>query len=694
MKKISFELRPLLVLSVVLIILCTALSVGIPLYLSSKDSLETLWGHLSSQIANGTTERTLRFLHNAKPFTEVVTKLAQAKELDLDNDKQILDLCYFTASSFPRFAWVSYIKTDGTFLAAYNTEEGTVEATKRTIDVSKTPSTLIQNYEMDQNDNFKLIKEYRDTYDPRTRPFWKNGLNTKEGAWSNPYTLYSTKEPAVAFSKPQYLGDTLVGMWIIEYTIASMNDYLRELKIAIGSDGFLITNDGSLIARSTIISAQGNKPLNINELSSSDEENSILKKAWKASRLIPDHNGTFYFDDYFAHIQPFPKESMMPWNVLTIIPKASFFGTIDRQAWITLTLSLGLCAFFAILGALFFGHISKRLKNIADEMQAIGSFRFSDISLIPKSSFVTELNMMNKASDRMKVGIGSFAKYVPIDLVHDLIASGQPATLSGRKIEMSILFSDIEGFTDLAERLSADELLELLGDYLTAMSETISSCSGEVDKFIGDAIMAFWGAPKPLDKHAHFACLGALAMKHKLDELHIKWKSESKPLLYQRIGINTGLMVVGNIGSPRRMEYTAIGDAVNLASRLEGLNKYYKTQILLGENTAKQVMNEFVVRPIDYVSVKGKINSTLIYELVGTKEETSAHTLEAVNTYTLGLEAYRKREFSKSKKYFEEASKLFDEKDKVSIIMIERASQYLKEPPPEDWKGVTIMTQK
>lgn len=242
--------------------------------------------------------------------------------------------------------------------------------------------------------------------------------------------------------------------------------------------------------------------------------------------------------------------------------------------------------------------------------------------------------------------------------------------------------------------MAPNDLVNLLGEYLREMSDLIAGHQGVVDKYIGDSIMALWGTPHPLTNHALFACHTALKMKAALSKLWVKWTFENKPKLTQRIGIDTGSALVGNIGSPSRMDYTALGDTINLGSRLEGLNKFYGTQILIGEKTAAAVKEELLVRPIDWVAVKGKKVSSLIYELIDRSSDATNAIKEAAAVYTSALENYKKRAFAEAIELFSKADQLFGGNDQPSKLLKERSEQFLKEPPPAGWLGFTIFDKK
>jgi adenylate cyclase len=236
--------------------------------------------------------------------------------------------------------------------------------------------------------------------------------------------------------------------------------------------------------------------------------------------------------------------------------------------------------------------------------------------------------------------------------------------------------------------------VEHLGEYLQAMSAQVQAVGGTVDKYIGDSIMAFWGAPDPHADHALAACTAAVRNQQLLRQLREKWRGEGKPPFSARIGINTGEVVVGNIGSAARMNYTVIGDAVNLASRLEGLNKFYGTEILISESTYEEAREGIVARPLDWVSVKGKTEAVLVYELLGLKGESPGDEVEELAALFAGaLAQYRRQSWTEAAGLFEKVLERKPE-DAPAREMLRRCRDYQAQPPPADWDGVHRMKEK
>jgi len=291
---------------------------------------------------------------------------------------------------------------------------------------------------------------------------------------------------------------------------------------------------------------------------------------------------------------------------------------------------------------------------------------------------------------------GVFSHYISAAVVNDLVNNPEKAKLGGDRRELTVFFSDIAGFTSISEQfLSHPEgLVELLNEYLDEMTSIILKFEGTLDKYEGDAIMAFWGAPIPQKDHALRTCLASLEMQKRLAALRPKWKKEGKPAMEVRCGVNTGIMIVGNMGGKDRFDYTVIGDSVNLASRLEGANKQYGSKIMISDMTFQHVKGKVVVRELDLIQVKGKNEPVKVWELMGMSDMTmTPKEKESLEVYQQGLELYRKRNWQEAIGYMNQAIQL-DPTCHVAEIYTQRAGLYQLNPPPDDWNGVFVMTTK
>ena len=286
-----------------------------------------------------------------------------------------------------------------------------------------------------------------------------------------------------------------------------------------------------------------------------------------------------------------------------------------------------------------------------------------------------------------------FGSYVSPKVLDNLLANPEAVKLGGERRELTIYFSDLAGFTDLSEGLDPAELLEVVNTYLEEMSPFIIENHGYLDKYIGDAIMGVFGSPEVIQDHAAAACKAALESRDHLRGLSARMMDQRGVALHARIGINTGDIIVGNVGSRKKRNYTVVGDAVNLASRLEGANKEFGTTIMLGEDTAAQLDDRFALRPIELLAVKGKKKPVQTYELYGWAERLSDRQRSLLDHFRRGYAAYQARDFSAAQQEFEIACRI-DPDDKLSWQYSDRCSHFHDDPPPADWDGVFRMTKK
>jgi adenylate cyclase len=289
---------------------------------------------------------------------------------------------------------------------------------------------------------------------------------------------------------------------------------------------------------------------------------------------------------------------------------------------------------------------------------------------------------------------GAFTHYVPETVVQEIINDPDKLQLGGVERVVSVIFSDVAGFTSISEKLSPKELVLLLNEYLTAMTNIVLDYNGIIDKYEGDAIMAEFGMPVPSDDHPQMACRTALKMQSRLKELRKKWKAEGKPELEARVGINTGQVIVGNMGSENVFDYTVMGDSVNLGSRLEGANKIYNTDIMISEFTHEYVKNDFYTRPLDLIKVKGKNKAVEVFELIEERStQLDSAYIEMLSVYQRGIQAYRKRDWKQAIDFFDFCLEKFPE-DYPSKLYRKRCLEFKVNDPGPDWDGVFTMTSK
>ena len=309
------------------------------------------------------------------------------------------------------------------------------------------------------------------------------------------------------------------------------------------------------------------------------------------------------------------------------------------------------------------------------------------IALFTVYTGITVYRYVTEEREKKKIK-GAFQQYVTEAVVNEMLKNPDKLKLGGEKKELTVLFSDIRGFTTISEQMSPETLVKFLNEYLTVMTDIVFKYNGLLDKYMGDAIMAVFGAPLDQKDHSLKACLTALEMMEELKRLKERWESQGMPPLNIGIGINSGPMVVGNMGSERRFDYTVMGDNVNLGSRLEGLNKEYGTNIIVSEFTINQTKNQLVTREIDLVRVKGKEQVVKIFELMG-RDKPTPQVSTFLENYHEGINAYRLREWDKGIDKLQKALQIFPQ-DHLTKMYISRCLELKENPPGESWDSVSI----
>jgi len=345
-----------------------------------------------------------------------------------------------------------------------------------------------------------------------------------------------------------------------------------------------------------------------------------------------------------------------------------------------LLISLSCIILWTILSLWLFNSYKIWLDFVTPEIAVVLSFTTSAII-----SYQTE----GRARRYLR---STFGKYLSPVVISEIIEKNEQVELGGKELRTTIYFSDIKDFTTISEKITPKDLVNLINDYLSVNTDIVLRHQGLIDKYIGDAVMAVYGAPIEIEDHARLACLAALEVQHVLGKINQSALENGEPELITRIGINTGTVVVGNIGSDLRLDYTAIGDSVNLASRLEGVNKMFSTNMMISESTFEEVKEEFVTRQLDRIQVKGKLKPISIYELIGKKGETDQKILNIKDQFHEGYHLYNEKKFKEALKIFQ---MLFsNQNDGPSQLYIQRCEQFIESPPPSEWDGVFKMITK
>jgi adenylate cyclase len=373
------------------------------------------------------------------------------------------------------------------------------------------------------------------------------------------------------------------------------------------------------------------------------------------------------------------------WYVGVVGPEDYYLSSLRGTVRRLLGLTSAVIALVLVGGVLTLRALRRGLLQITRQADRIHAFDFTPS---PPDAWFRDVGAVLESVEQAKTAMRAMRKYVPIDLVKQLFEANREPQLGGRLEDVSLMFTDVRGFTSIAETIAPERLARVLGCYFEAMTVAVHDADGTIDKYIGDAVMAIWNAPRACADHATRACGAALACIERTRELFGSEAWEGLDPLVTRFGLHRDRVMVGHFGAPDRLSFTAIGDGVNLAARLEGLNKLYGTTILVSDAIERDARARFAFRRVDRVAVKGKTVAVEIYELLGAR---GAHPEReaAARSYERAFDAYLAREFDAALAVLAELGD-----DGPSQVLAERCRELRRSPPPPDWDGSFVATTK
>lgn len=584
-------------------------------------------------------------------------------------------------------SWVAFGWPNGDFFAAHKLGDLGLEM----MEIARVDGVVkrrVDQYQVVVGDiQFEKRRFENTDYVVTDQEWYREGIKNDEPGWFEMTAHPVGLRPAIAYAGPVDVYQKRQGVLAVIIENTRLAQFLSQLSVGKTGAAFILGRDGTTIAAPDPDADEVNMQRSDQPLLPVAQ--GALKQAggWsggdeKTARRVKFLAGG---NAYAVSLTPL---TFPGWTLATVIPEAEFLGPIETTIQ---RLLIGLAVLILAAGVLSAWLarrvIAQPLITVVDELRHVERFELDQVRRHP--SRLAELENLSNAIADMAAGLAAFRKYIPADLVKMLVSEGIEPHPGGSIRSLTVLFADIAGFTGLSERLG-DRIIPLLSSYLDTMSREVSAHGGTIDKFIGDAVMAFWGAPAANANHAVDACRAALACQRALAASGLA-DDQGRPLK-MRIGINSGDMLVGNIGSEFRLNYTVIGDAVNVASRLEGVNKEYGTDIIIGEETRRLAGDRVHVRELDRLMVYGREGGLAIYELIDVPEH-EAEPPSWIALYESGLAAYRARDFVGAAAFFRQ---LLDVRasDQPARIMRERCSGFLKSPPGEDWEATNAMKVK
>ena len=640
-------------------------------------------------------EKTQVFLKSIEKAASVVTEVFQEdnKKFDYDFDSVQAKLLMRTVISYKDIALIYYGNNDGGFIRAGRLDG---EIFQKKINVSEPDKAYYRYFSNTMNETLSVKPS---SYDPRLRPWYIGAAKTKKVYWSEPYVFFETGELGITVSIPVFskLDDQIIGVVGADIPLTGLSEFLRTLDLTENELALIIDNSNSIVACSDKINIVVEKSgvqirKKIDELA--------MPEIQKALKSMPDKNNKNSFFDfpynnntYLVNITTFPERFDKKWFIIIIAPDDDFLKALQALINHIFFIALPGIVIALFITWLLAKKISNPIEQLSEDVKHVQDFNLDFNPNI--KSHITEIQTMNTAIQAMKHSLKAFKLYVPQELVKQLILKGKGnINIGGNEEYLTLFFSDIADFTTISEKLPPQELMLQLSEYFEKITEVIESKHGTVDKFIGDAVMAFWGAPKKYEFQEKAAAEVALLCQNAIAQLNEKWIAEGKYPFYTRIGIHSTNVIVGNIGSTKRMNYSVLGDGVNLASRLEGVNKIYNTKIIISENTFNKLNSEFICRKLDKIAVKGKDNSVVIYELLSKSDDSQATFLNNFSKeWDDALNEYWNQNWVNAEKLFRSFLKKYPD-DQPAEIFISRCVKFKNNSHNENWSDISILQNK
>ena len=677
-RPLLIRLRPTLLTTIVGLVLLTALAIGGSATILTLSVTRTLIDQARGDAVNAAREET-RQLFSAPP--RIVSEFAAAARrgaLPLDNRERLAAIFAEVLRVNPWLSFIGYGNEEGGWYvgADRSDKDQIVEYTADPAINGSVPSESI--VAADGTRSAPSVSDMQ-PYFAVTRPWFKQGIAAPGPIWSRFYKFTTGVVGITSMSRFTAPGAAApTGVFHADLQVGGIAEFLSSLRVGRRGSVFLVDRDGNRVVTPSGKNAAVAAPV-IDEAMPQRATATLATpvRVLRGNRL------------YEVVFEPVPTEGDVGLSIGVVVDLRDITGGAYLHAAIAGGAALLTLLVAVLCGRVLSSRIARPIVAIAGDLAKVAAFSISR-EPAPRS-FVREVSELGASVDRMKASLRSFAHYVPTDLVRTLLAHGQDAELGGEIRRLTIHFSDIADFTAISEGMEPTRLVAAISGYFELMTGALTRHGGTVDKFMGDGIMAFFNAPEELPDHSRQACLAALEAQGQLARMAAE-TPPGEPVFRARIGLGLGEVLVGNIGTRERFAYTLLGDEVNLASRLEGLNKLYGTAIIVSGAVMDEAGDGFEWRRLDRVAVKGRHSGTAIAELIGAKGVVAGDILAARDVYERALDCYFAGEFERAAELFADAAGLRPS-DLGAAMMRDRAFALANDPPP-NWDGVHVMEEK
>ncbi|MBR0740702.1 adenylate/guanylate cyclase domain-containing protein [Bradyrhizobium liaoningense] len=619
--------------SIVTLFVAVVLFVGLTLVYLSFNRVSKITQTAAStfidKVAQLGADRVDSKFRNVRDNLEILAGLPSIQSAEIEDNSRLYGLMASMLRNNPQIfnLYVGY--EDGSFLEmdvidrakpAFRTSLGVEEdAAFRVVIISRTGASASAPVTVYLSDNLIQVAETKapTSYDPRQRPWYVEAFKDQKTLLTGPYVFFATGQPG--YTLRTVLKEGRRGVVAADLLLNRLEEMLDEQKLGDSGLAFLFDDSARIVGHPEMSRLMDEIPERGDEL----PRVSAIKLPGLARAVEAWRKGgasqQFFADDagrsYVAAFHGIETAGNANIKLAVIAPLDEFFAKIISERTGLFVLALGFVLGMLPLAIWLGSMLARSLRNLAQQTDEIQHFQLADQPRL--HSAIDEINELGRSVFTMRTAIRNFSSFVPRPIVRQLIESGASIELGGTRREVTVLFTDVADFTAKTERADPSEVMIFTSRYFAALSETIMEHHGTIDKFIGDAVMALWNAPDDDADHVVHACEAVLACVKRNGELNDQFREAGWPAYVTRFGLHVGDAVVGNVGSSERMNYTALGATINLAARLEGLNKNYGTQILASADVRARVGSRFAFRSVDEIRPKGFAEAVAIYELRG-----------------------------------------------------------------------------
>ncbi len=705
------------------IIMALVVAIAVNNYLTSTATAEKTAGRLFEEIATNVEERIDSILESVQTIVDATSTLPV-----LANPPQGDALLYPIQEMFIRLTekrpyifgisigydkgeWYQVIAHNGSkdVISAFNIPSG-AEFLVKSISKQRDDGEKHQ-YITYLNSNRRTVGSNftrNATYDPRVREWYKSALPLDQTVFSDPFIFKALQKPGITGSRKLINGNGVVTVGI---TLTDLSRFIKEHSASRNAISFLFNAKGEISVHQQQNSKKLEEGPGVNGTADdvskeTDSSRDLIVDAVidKFQRRITDVAEITSMElngqKHLLHIRNVGDSVGLDMFIAVAAPLSDFTSHINEMQqrnilWAALSLFIALPLIFVVSR-----RIAAKLKVLALEADKIKKFDLEHP--IEVNTVFLEVHNLAKAFDAMRQAVSVFGRYVPKAVVKEIVQSRQPPELGGHRQEVAVLFTDVASYTEIAERTDPEELMLLTSEYFDALASTLFRHHGIVDKYIGDAIMALWNAPSLDSEYPLNACKAALACRESSRNLAMEWEEKSIVPFKTRLGLHAGEAIVGNVGGADRMNFTAVGATINLAARLESLNKQYMTEILVSEAVVARAESQFLFRLVDIVIPVGVSAPVKIYELVAAHPTAeimhdvpmaTANQMQLIEMWGKALDRYFGRDWSEAIKIIEDVLEQNPE-DGPGLLYRKRCLKFIETPPEADWNGVRRLKSK